>query len=196
MNEMNFEDFKQWAENNVKFFLPESDKDAKIDIYDVVKTGASYTGMTVRNEGQKVAPAVNLDTAFAAYQNGSQLYEIGVNMAEIIQAKQPELDTGIFNSYEKLKNNLFIRVCNTEENAEMLKNVPHTDVADLSVTYHVMVENNHDSIASATITNAMLKTIIDVIEVDDDANIEVRLKLLNEIGTNQPVITKFEDIIL
>ena len=41
----------------------------------------------------------------------------------------------------------------------------------------------------------MLKTIIDVIEVDDDANIEVRLKLLNEIGTNQPVITKFEDIL-
>ena len=41
----------------------------------------------------------------------------------------------------------------------------------------------------------MLKTIIDVIEVDDDANIEVRLKLLNEIGTSGPVITKFEDIL-
>ena len=40
----------------------------------------------------------------------------------------------------------------------------------------------------------MLKTIIDVIEVDDDANIEVRLKLLNEIGTNEPVVTRFEDI--
>ena len=92
---MNFEEFKEWAENNVKFFLPESYKDAKIDIYDVVKTGASYTGMTVRNEGQAVAPAVNLDSAYEAYQNGSQLYEVGANMAQIIQAKQPELDTGI-----------------------------------------------------------------------------------------------------
>ena len=36
--------------------------------------------------------------------------------------------------------------------------------------------------------------IIDVIEVDSDSNVEVRLKLLNEIGTNEPVITKFEDI--
>ena len=52
-----------------------------------------------------------------------------------------------------------------------------------------------DILNNQTITNAMLKTIIDVIEVDDDANIEVRLKLLNEIGTNQPVITKFEDIL-
>lgn len=51
-----------------------------------------------------------------------------------------------------------------------------------------------DILNNQTITNAMLKTIIDVIEVDSDSNIEVRLKLLNEIGTNEPVITKIEDI--
>ena len=49
-----------------------------------------------------------------------------------------------------------------------------------------------DILNNQTITNAMLKTIIDVIEVDSDSNVEVRLKLLNEIGTNEPVITKFE----
>lgn len=51
-----------------------------------------------------------------------------------------------------------------------------------------------DILNNQIITNAMLKTIIDVIEVDSDSNVEVRLKLLNEIGTNEPVITKFEDI--
>ena len=51
-----------------------------------------------------------------------------------------------------------------------------------------------DILNNQTITNAMLKTIIDVIEVDSDSNVEVRLKLLNEIGTNEPVITKFEEI--
>ena len=51
-----------------------------------------------------------------------------------------------------------------------------------------------DILNNQTITNAMLKTIIDVIEVDSDSNVEIRLKLLNEIGTNEPVITKFEDI--
>lgn len=51
-----------------------------------------------------------------------------------------------------------------------------------------------DILNNQTITNAMLKTIIDVIEVDSDSNVEVRLKLLNEIGTKEPVITRFEDI--
>ena len=51
-----------------------------------------------------------------------------------------------------------------------------------------------DILNNQTITNAMLKTIIDVIEVDSDSNIEVRLKLLNEIGSQPAVITNFNDI--
>ena len=51
-----------------------------------------------------------------------------------------------------------------------------------------------DILNNDTITNAMLKTIIDVIEVDSEGNVEIRLKLLDEIGTNPTVITNFEDI--
>ena len=51
-----------------------------------------------------------------------------------------------------------------------------------------------DILNNKTITNAMLKTIIDVIEVDSDSNVEVRLKLLNEIGSTPTVITDFNDI--
>ena len=51
-----------------------------------------------------------------------------------------------------------------------------------------------DILNNETITNAMLKTIIDVIEVDSEGNVEIRLKLLDEIGTNPTVITNFEDI--
>ena len=45
-----------------------------------------------------------------------------------------------------------------------------------------------DILNNETITNAMLKTIIDVIEVDSEANIDVRLKLLNEIGIHPPTV--------
>lgn len=51
-----------------------------------------------------------------------------------------------------------------------------------------------DILNNQTITNAMLKTIIDVIEVDSDSNVEVRLKLLNEIGNTPTIITNFNDI--
>ena len=51
-----------------------------------------------------------------------------------------------------------------------------------------------DILNNETITNAMLKTIIDAIYVDSEGNVEVRLKLLNEIGSQPTVITNFEDI--
>ena len=51
-----------------------------------------------------------------------------------------------------------------------------------------------DILNNENITNSMLKTIIDVIEVDSDSNVEVRLKLLNEIGSVPAVITNFNDI--
>ena len=51
-----------------------------------------------------------------------------------------------------------------------------------------------DILNNQTITNAMLKTIIDVIEVDSDSNVEVRLKLLNEMGSTPTVITNFNEI--
>ncbi len=52
-----------------------------------------------------------------------------------------------------------------------------------------------DILNNQTITNAMLKTIIDVIEVNSDSNVEVRLKLLNEIGRTPAVITNFNEIL-
>ncbi len=51
-----------------------------------------------------------------------------------------------------------------------------------------------DILNNKTITNAMLKAIIDIIEVDSDSNVEVRLKLLNEIGSTPAVITNFNDL--
>ena len=51
-----------------------------------------------------------------------------------------------------------------------------------------------DILNNETITNSMLKTIIDVIEVGSEGNIEVRLKLVNEIGSSPMVITNFDDI--
>ena len=50
-----------------------------------------------------------------------------------------------------------------------------------------------DILNNQTITNALLKTVIDVIEVDSDSNVEVRLKLLNEIGSTPAVITNFNE---
>ncbi len=66
--------------------------------------------------------------------------------------------------------------------------IKEKDVLEKELT--ATIKTVDDILSNETITNAMLKTIIDVIEVDSESNVEVRLKLLNEIGTTPTVITK------
>ena len=70
--------------------------------------------------------------------------------------------------------------------------IKEKDVLEKELTKTIQTVD--DILNNQTITNSMLKTIIDVIEVDSDSNVEVRLKLLNEIGSNPTVITNFNDV--
>ena len=73
-----------------------------------------------------------------------------------------------------------------------ISEIKEKDVLEKELTKTIKTVD--DILNNQTITNAMLKTIIDVIEVDSDSNVEVRLKLLNEIGSTPTVITNFNDI--
>mgnify|MGYP007112515011 CR=1 FL=1 len=72
------------------------------------------------------------------------------------------------------------------------KTIKEKDILEKELTKTIKTVD--DILNNETITNSMLKTIIDVIEVDSDSNVEVRLKLLNEIGSAPAVITNFNDI--
>ena len=157
MPEMNREEFTAWAIESIKNYLPDSFKDAEIDILPLAKTGKSYSAMAVRREGETTVPAIDLDEHFQAYQDGIPLHAIGAHMAEVAQMESPSFNTSIFDSYETIKKNLFIRVCNIDDNKEMLKTVPHKRVANLAITYHVMVYVGDEGISSAMVTSEMME---------------------------------------
>lgn len=153
---MNFEEFKDWAKENIKFFLPDHYKEAKVDVSEVVKTGMSYSALTVRNENQAAAPAVNLDRFYEEHLNDVPLFHIGTEMAKIVTMPQQNFNLDFLNDYDSVKDHLFVRVCNVKDNAEMLKNVPHTVYEDIALTYHIKVNDDRNGIASAMISNDLM----------------------------------------
>ena len=157
MPEMSFESFKNWALESVKNYLPFDYRNAEVDIHTLSKIGEEYTGLTVRKAGQMSAAAINLEDAYEAYKNGMPVQLIGIKMAEIVQS-EPPFDLSIFANYESVKKNLFIRICNVAENRDVLETVPHKTVEDLAITYHILVSNSRDGMASAMITNDILNS--------------------------------------
>ena len=159
MPEMNKGQFSRWAIENVRSFMPEAYQKAEIDLYPVAKNGIVYTAMTVRLKDQTTVPAINLDEMFAAYERGVPLAAIGARMAEISMTESPVYDTSLFNSYETMKKNLFIRVCGVEGNKEMLEQIPHKTIENLAITFHIMVNNSEEGMSSAAITNSIMDSL-------------------------------------
>lgn len=158
MPEMNLGEFSHWAIENVRSFLPEAYKKAEIDLYPVAKNDVFYTAMTVRLKDQMSAPAINLEEMFVAYKNGVPLSAIGSRMAQIALLEGPVYDNSIFENYETMKKNLFIRVCGIEGNKEWLRRIPYKKIENLAITFHIMVNAGEEGMSSAAVTNNIMES--------------------------------------
>lgn len=157
MNDMTFNEFKAWAAEEIKNWLPEEYATADIEVRQVDKLDKSYTGMTVRPEGQAAAPTVNLDQFYQDYKDGMDTDSMMYRMSELIEANSPQMDVRKIMDYEQAKENLFIRVNNAENNQDLLDTVPHTKVEDLVITYHIRMEVPGVGMGSTMVTNGMME---------------------------------------
>ena len=157
MSNMNFGEFKQWAAGEIKDWLPEEYQNADVDIHQVEKLGQSYSGMTVKKEGQIAVPTVNLDQFFDQYQNGMDTDAVMYRMSEVVENAQMQLDSNWLMDYDEVKDKLFIRLSNAEANADLLQGAPHKDVSDLAITYHIMVDVQNGGVASTMVSNQLME---------------------------------------
>lgn len=158
MERMSYEEFKKEVEAEVKDYLPDEYKDAKVTIATVSKIGQTYDSLTVRPEGQVASPAANLNAFFEDYENGKPFGRVMDNIADVIQMPAPEHmnDMKWLLDYAQAKDHLFIRVCNAETNEKLVSSAPHKIVDDLVITCHVAVEATEHGLASTIVNNDLL----------------------------------------
>lgn len=154
---MDFEKFVDEVKNRIKDFLPEKYANANISVREQEKINSSYTGLMVEGEDRIANPTINLERFYEEYQDGQLMEDVLYDIAKIIQMEGPEVDVSRLIDYDKVKDSLFIRVCNSKENTEFLKKVPHVEVEDIAVTYHIKVSGDERGIASTPVTNEMMK---------------------------------------
>ena len=72
---------------------------------------------------------------------------------------QPSIDVASLMDYEQMKDKLIMEVVSTEANADMLANVPHVEMEDMSVVYRFVIDSNDDGRATILATNNMLEAM-------------------------------------
>ncbi len=159
---MNFEEFREQLRNDLPGKLPEDMQNVSIDFQHTEKLqNGSYDGMCIHPEGQPVGMNIDLNRFFDQYQNGTSYEECLDELGAIVSHhlyEMPKIDVEMLKDYNQLKSMLSIQVVPTECNMEMLQNIPHKEIEDLSMVYRFVTSNENAEMQSILVTNRMLES--------------------------------------
>ncbi len=151
---MNYELFKEITVEKFKDYLPEEYKDFKLEVRQVEKVNQKLDGLTIRDESQSysVAPTIYINEMYERYLKDEDLdhaLQGGADMMvnAFVEAPVKEID------FTKAKDNIVFQLINTEQNKEMLKDMPNRQFHDLSIIYRWVIANDKDGMQSAVVRN-------------------------------------------
>lgn len=130
---MDIKEFIEIVKEELPDFLPEEVyKDLTIDDVEVSKMNdQKLHGLTFRPRGSDAAPTLYVDDLYERHQNGEDLGFLLIDLAERYEAARnapvpPDIDI----NWEKVRDNLSLRLLEKNRNIDFLSNMPYADVGN------------------------------------------------------------------
>jgi len=160
---MDYEIFKAVVKEKFLHYMPEEYRDAEVRIHQAKKVNRTLDGLTVLPEGNaQVFPTIYINDMYEHYQICGDLETVlrdaaghYVQAAEMVRERQPGdvMDAKM----EHFKENVIMCLINTEQNGELLADVPNRQFHDLPVVYRWVVEETPDAVGSVIVSNKLAK---------------------------------------
>lgn len=154
---MDYEVFKNIVKENFLKYMPQEYKDAAVDIRPAPKVNRTLDALTLFQGGNsQVFPTVYVNDMYGQYLACGNLEDVLRGTAERyagalgeLKGYKMELDM------EHLRENVVLCLVNTEQNREMLADMPSREFHDLSVIYRWVVETTPDAVCSVIVKNGL-----------------------------------------
>ena len=153
---MNYEIFKEVVKEKFMDQLAPELQSGVVEIREVNKVNRTLDALSVRQEGENVSPNIYLNGLYEEYLESEDLQAVISNAAaryEEAVSHKPEVVPEM--NMDNLKDNVIMVLANTEQNKEMLQNIPSRAFQDLSVIFRWVVSQDKNGIASTIVTNDM-----------------------------------------
>lgn len=159
---MNYEIFKEVVAEKFMDYMPEEMQGFKMNVHPVTKVNVTLDGITVMDQNKEsgIAPTIYINDMYEQYVKSEDL-EGTLNMAAFNLASlmnderitMPNLDM------DTAKDNIVFQLVNTEQNKEMLANMPNRSFQDLSIIYRWVVRVGEQGIESTVVNNNLAKQL-------------------------------------
>ncbi len=159
MEKMSFDVFAKAVVEKIREYLPESFANASVELQTVVKNNdLKLTGLTIRSAESIISPTIYLEQFFERYQSGEDMNKVLETIADVRLRNEVKetFDVGQITDFDRVREKIVPRLIGKEWNRELLAIRPHKIIADLAVTYHIMMGRDFSGVASAPITNSLM----------------------------------------
>ncbi len=156
---MDYEMFKTVVREKFLSYLPLEYGDAEINISPAQKVNRTMDGLSIYKSGDtQIFPTIYVEDMYRHYQSCNDLEAVfrrsAGKYAEMLGiAKSFETDL----SMEHFKDNVMMCLVNTEQNQELLADVPNRAFHDLSVIYRWVIGGIPDAAGSVIVTDSVAK---------------------------------------
>lgn len=133
--------------------------------HEVIKNnGVIKDGITIKYPNTPVAPTIYADDLYEMSNDGYSVSEIAENEARKLENMKASMPEAPILTKEAALSNLYCAVINTADNEELLKNVPHENLEDLSVVARFKVGEDGSFLVSNDICKTLQMTSEEVME--------------------------------
>lgn len=137
---MDIREFAEEMRTRLLELLPEV-KDIKIE-RSLKNNSVALTSLILSEEGNNICPTMYVDEYFKQYTMGRCQESILADMILAYRKSRlhPMIDVSFIRDWEKVKPIIAFKLINTEKNQELLQNIPHKEILDLSMVFYIAVE--------------------------------------------------------
>lgn len=152
---MSYEMFKAVVEEKFKDYLPEEYANGELQINAVQKVNRTMDGLILlAPEGErKMSPTIYINEMYNHYKETGNLQGVLKEGAESMVKGFQEISQFATLDVSTAKDNIVFQLINTEQNKEMLPNVPHRQFEDLSIIYRWVTNAQQGGIQSVIVTD-------------------------------------------
>lgn len=157
---MDYEAFKQEIVDSIKDYLPDKYADANVTLQAVTKNNDHILdGIVITSPDSNVSPTIYLNSFFEQFKEGMPMEEILEQIAEIRDTHEVDKDFNVsrITDWDQVSDKIAPRVVDSEHNAELLAQRPHTMMDGMAVTYCIMLGEDENGSMSIPITNQLME---------------------------------------
>lgn len=160
---ISYEDFKKEVTENFLSYLPEEYQNMQVIVRSTEKINRTRDALLLDAGDtllkQHVCPTLYIEDLYKNYMENSNMHDILKAAAERMDNAYKGMPYFPSPDIENAEKNIVFQLINTEQNKDMLQNLPHREFYDLSIIYRWIVDVNAAGVASAIVNNALADRI-------------------------------------